>query len=276
MPELPEVEVILHQLRDRVVGGLIRDIHLGRQDIVRTGLASLPWYVGAHLDEITRKGKSLIFHCAKATEVRYLVAELGMTGLFLFESSVHDTDKHLHIKLTLENSQEPLLYYRNPRRFGRVYLLDRGQLGQFSQRRFGTDPLIMTEKEFSALLGKSQGRVKAFLLDQHKMAGIGNIYANEILHRAAVHPHARGIRLSKSTLRRLYATTQTVLKEAITWGGSTIRDFRAPDGSAGQFQKCHVVYQKAGFPCPRGCPTRIRRSVTNRSSFYCPSCQIRR
>lgn len=275
MPELPEVEVILAQLRNHILGNTIRHIQLGREDIVRFGLTALPWYVGSHIHNIERKGKSLVFTCTKSQGVRYLVAELGMTGLFLIEPATNGYEKHLHMRLTFEGSQKPALYYRNPRRFGRVYLLDTNQVNQFLRRRFGADPSTISQHEFCTLIGGSRGRVKALLLNQHKLAGIGNIYANEILYRAGVHPHARGIRLSKVTLIRLYLTLQNTLKEAIACGGSTIRDFRAPDGSPGKFQECHTVYQKTHHPCPRGCHTPIQRLLTERSSFYCRTCQKR-
>ena len=191
-----------------------------------------------------------------------------MTGLFLFPTSILGKAKHLHIILTLEHSKVSHLYYWNARRFGRVYLLDPEELGRFLDRRFGLDPFAMTPMTFGDILGQSRGRVKAILLNQHKIAGIGNIYANEILYRAGVHPHAKGNRLSKAALNRLFHSTQTVLREAITKGGSTIQDFCAPDGTRGGYQMYHAVYQKGGEPCPRGCPAIIRRSVKERSSFF--------
>ncbi len=156
-----------------------------------------------------------------------------------------------------------------------MYLFDRPQLEQFLARRFGRDPFDMTHERFCLTIGQSRGRVKALLLNQHKIAGIGNIYANEILYQAGIHPHAKGIRLSQTSLTRLFHSTQTVLREAIGYGGSTIRDFRAPDGTAGRYQEHHAVYQKAGLPCPRGCRTTIRRLTGERSSFFCPACQKR-
>ena len=198
-----------------------------------------------------------------------------MTGLFLFPGSELSRAKHLHIAITLKQSKVPFLYYWNPRRFGRVYLLDFEQLEQFLNRRFGVDPFTVTFESFRLIIGQSRGRIKALLLNQHKIAGIGNIYANEILFRAGIHPHAKGLRLSHTSLTRLFDSVQTVLREAIALGGSTIRDFCAPDGTAGRFQQHHAVYQKAGAPCPRGCRTPIRRLLTERSSFFCPGCQKR-
>jgi formamidopyrimidine-DNA glycosylase len=276
MPELPETEVILDQLRKSVLGSTISNLQIQREDVIRSGISSWRWYVEAQIRNISRNGKSIVFSCAKDTKTRYLLAELGMTGLFLFPGSTRGKNKHLHIVITLEHSNVSHLYYWNPRRFGRVYLFDGPQLEQFLERRFGPDPFAISPERFCVTIGQSRGRVKSLLLNQHKMAGIGNIYANEILYRAGVHPQAKGIRLSKSSLMRLYHSTQMVLREAISHGGSTIRDFCAPDGTPGRFQDYHVVYQRAETPCPRGCATTIRRLVRERSSFFCPACQKRK
>ena len=275
MPELPEVEVILSQLRNNILGSGIRLFRAERPDIVREGIHSTPWYSGSRISHIARKGKSIVFTCSKEGNQRFIVAELGMTGLFLFKNSTLGNPRHFHITLHLEHPQIPYLYYWNPRRFGRVYLLDRSQLDQFLQRRFGIDPFALAQENFCSLLGHSRGRVKPFLLNQHKIAGIGNIYANEILFQARIHPHALGNRLSKASQIRLYHAIQTVLQKAIAWGGSTIRDFQAPDGTPGRFQEHHAIYQKMGHPCPRGCKATIRRLITERSSFYCHHCQKR-
>ena len=275
MPELPETEVILGQLRANILKSTIVDLRIHRKDIIRTGRDTWPWYIGSQISDISRKGKSIVLTCSKATHTRHILTELGMTGLLLFPDSTREITKHLHLGLTLEHSKVPALYYWNPRRFGRVHLLDSDQLHHFSQRRFGEDPFTITQEAFCLMIGQSRGRVKARLLNQHIIAGIGNIYANEILYRAGIHPHAKGTRLSRASLTRLYHSTQMVLREAIEFGGSTIRDFRAPDGNLGRCQDHHAVYQKSGFPCPRGCAATIRRLIRERSSFFCPACQKR-
>ncbi len=273
MPELPEVEVILNQLRSRIRGSIISTFLIKRSDIVRIGLASHHWYTGSRVSDLIRQGKSLILVCQKEHDTRYLLAELGMTGLFLFQSASIGYEKHIHVTFKLERAQEPTLHYWNPRRFGRVYLFDKEQLHQFTQRRFGPDPLSLTQHDFHHLVHNTRGRVKALLLNQHKLAGIGNIYANEILFDACIHPHAQGHRLSKKAITRLYASTQSILQKAILCGGSSIRDFRSPDGTRGSFQEHHEIYQKTGKPCPRGCSATVTRLIAERSSFFCPTCQ---
>lgn len=275
VPELPEAEVILAQLRREILGARIQACWIGRADIIREGLSTLPWYKGARINQIQRKGKSILITCGHGEQQRYLVAELGMTGLLLLKDLGASYHKHTHMVLSLQGGQASQLRYWNARRFGRVYLLTANELTGFLTRRFGKDPLTMSEAEFADLVRSCRGRVKALLLHQQKLAGIGNIYANEILHRAGVHPHAWGSQLSRPTLCRLYTAMQTVLREAISCGGSTIQDFRAPDGTCGCFQKRHRVYQKAGTLCPRGCGACIRRLRTERSSFYCALCQKR-
>jgi len=276
MPELPEVEVMLHQLRERILGSRIKEIQLYREDIIQSGRSSLPWYEESTIQALSRQGKSLVFTCHKNNQRRYLLAELGMTGLFLFHPSNVRHTKHLHLKLNLDDCLESTLYYWNPRRFGRIHLFNAEQLSTFCRRRFGPDVCSISQDEFCLLVKKSRGRIKALLLNQHTLAGIGNIYANETLFQAGIHPYAKGNRLTHKTIRRLYHAIQSILKEAIQWGGSTIQDFNAPNGLIGRYQERHAVYHKAGTPCPHGCSTSIVRLTDERSSFICKTCQKRR
>ena len=275
MPELPEVEVVRQQLHAHVVGATIRNVWIGRDDIVRQGLGHLPWFLGARLSDVRRQGKSLAMVCQHGQERRYMVAELGMTGLLLFDRRSVPSEKHLHMVLALSHARQGALHYWNARRFGRLHALDEMGWDAYRRRRWGVDPLTVSANDFLALIKGCRGRVKALLLNQQRIAGIGNIYANEMLFHAGIHPHAHGCRLSKKRIHLLFEAMQRVLIEAIHQGGSSIRDFLAPDGSPGQFQNRHLVYQKTGKPCPHGCPTLIRRLVTERSSFFCPTCQRR-
>jgi len=274
MPELPEVEVVRRQLESHIVGATIQNIWIGRDDIVRQGLGSLPWYTGARLIDVQRQGKSLSMVCQQGGERRYLVAELGMTGLLLFDRRLVPSEKHLHMTIHLSNSQQGALHYWNARRFGRLYLFDETEWEAYRQRRFGVDPLTVSVEVFLRLIQGCRGRVKALLLNQQRIAGIGNIYANEMLFRAGIHPDAKGYRLSKKRIQLMFEEMQKVLIESISRGGSSIRDYLSPDGTRGQFQNDHLVYQKTGQPCPH-CSTPIRRLVSERSSFFCSTCQKR-
>lgn len=275
MPELPEAEVVARQLRARVLGAILKDCWVGRADIVRVGLPTLDWYRGKGLARIERRGKSVVLAFTGRDETRYLVAELGMTGLLLFGPLATHYRKHTHLILSLAGGRESELCYWNPRRFGRIYLLDRAGLDAFTAKRFGCDPLTVTWDSFRDLVKARRGRLKALLMHQQVIAGIGNIYANEILYRARLHPYRMACRLRDQTIRKLHDVMQEVLAEAIRDGGSSVRDFLAPDGSKGNYRKRHLVYNKAGLPCPSGCGKVIKRLVGERSSFYCPCCQRR-
>ena len=275
MPELPEAEVVRRQLHAAVVGATIEQIWIGRDDIIRQGIESRSWYAGARVVEVQRHGKSVVLVCEREAEKRVVVAELGMTGLLLLTRASVPSAKHVHMIMRLANGPQPEVWYWNARRFGRVSLLDQKAWTAYRQRRFGRDPFTMTDEEFVDVIKSCRGRVKAVLLNQHRIAGIGNIYANELLFRSGIHPHARGCRLSKRRIRVLFETMQRVLEEAIRMGGSSIRDFVAPDGTRGQFQGRHLVYQKTGARCPNGCGTRIHGLRGERASFVCPACQKR-
>jgi formamidopyrimidine-DNA glycosylase len=273
MPELPEAEVVARQLRARILGAVVKDCWVGRPDIVRQGLSTLDWYRGARLRAISRRGKSIVLAFGHDKEPRYLVAELGMTGLLFFRPPDERFRKHTHLILSLEGGLEPELRYWNPRRFGRIYLLDQSGLDQFTARRFGCDPLTVAWDDFHEVVRRRRGRLKALLMHQQVIAGIGNIYANEILFRAGLHPYRTASRLRTVTIRRLYDVMREVLDQAIRDGGSSVRDFFAPDWTEGRYKQRHLVYNRRGKPCPNGCGNTIRRLMDERSSFYCPACQ---
>ena len=181
--------------------------------------------------------------------------------------------QHVHVRMMFSGGEETELRYWNPRRFGRVYLLDPTGLDRYVARRFGCDPLSATIQEFTQLFKERRGRLKPLLMRQQTIAGIGNIYANEILFRVGLHPNARANRLSRPKIERLYQVTREVLQHAIACGGSSVKDFFAPDGTEGRYKRHHLVYGKEGQPCPNRCGQVIRRLTGERSSFYCPTCQ---
>jgi formamidopyrimidine-DNA glycosylase len=273
MPELPEAEVVAGQIRSRLLGAPLGDVWVGRADIVREGFTTLAWYPGASLQSVERFGKSVALGFVKDQVCRYVVAELGMTGLLLFQSTLTKHPQHVHVKMLFEDAREPELRYWNPRRFGRLSLLDRAGLDRYLARRFGLDPLSASQQDFVELLQSRRGRLKSLLMHQQVIAGIGNIYANEILFRAGLHPHAQVSRLSVGKLEKLYQIMCAVLHEAIACGGSSVRDFFAPDGTEGQYKRRHLVYGKAGQPCPNHCGGVIQRFQGERSAYFCLGCQ---
>ena len=276
MPELPEAEVVAQQLRDKLMGATLSDYWVGRMDIIREGAETLPWYKGAVLRQIERFGKSVALGLEKERERRYIVAELGMTGLLLFGATRTKHPQHVHVRLSFAGTREPELQYWNPRRFGRLSLLDETGLERYVARRFGCDPLTVSPDEFIRILRGRRGRLKPLLMHQQVIAGIGNIYANEILFRARLHPRREVSRIRKAAQVKLYDTIQMVLREAIALGGSSVRNFFAPDGTEGQYKRQHLVYGKEGQSCPNRCGRVIQRLQSERSSFFCPLCQSQR
>lgn len=276
MPELPEAEVVTRQIRAHLLGAQLNACLVGRADIVREGLSTLPWYQGALLEDVARYGKSVAMGFRNQGERRYVVAELGMTGLLLFHATQTRHPQHVHVRMAFTGGRESELRYWNPRRFGRMSLLNRAGLDAYRARRFGVDPLTVPREEFVHLLQGRRGRLKSLLMHQQVIAGIGNIYANEILFRARLHPNREVQRLREATIIRLYDTMQSVLLEAIACGGSSVKDFFAPDGTEGQYKSRHLVYGKEGQPCPNRCGGLIRRLQSERSSFFCPACQSNR
>jgi formamidopyrimidine-DNA glycosylase len=276
MPELPEAEVVARQLRVHLLGAQLNECRVGRTDIVREGLPMLSWYHGAVLEGVERYGKSVALGFKKNGELRYVVAELGMTGLLLFRATQTKYPQHVHVRMSFTGGSESELRYWNPRRFGRLSLLDAAGLDRYRARRFGVDPLTVQGDEFVRLMQDRRGRLKPLLMHQQVIAGIGNIYANEILFRARLHPNREVNRLRGATIITLHGTMQSVLREAISCGGSSVKDFHAPDGTEGRYKCRHLVYGKEGQPCPNRCGRMIRRLQSERSSFFCPACQSNR
>lgn len=276
MPELPEAEVVAQQLRARLLGAQLTNCWVGRMDIIREGARMLPWYRGATLMTIDRYGKSVALGFSKSGDVRYVVAELGMTGLLLFRSAQTRHPQHVHARFSFDGGREPEVRYWNPRRFGRLSLLDEAGLKRYVARRFGCDPLSVLPDDFVTMLRGKRGRLKPLLMHQQVIAGIGNIYANEILFRTGLHPNRDASRIGDATRFKLYDQMQTVLRAAIQSGGSSVRDFFAPDGTEGQYKRQHLVYGKEGQPCPNRCGRMIKRLQSERSSFFCPLCQSQR
>jgi formamidopyrimidine-DNA glycosylase len=275
MPELPEAEVVAQQIRARLLGATLTNAWIGRDDIVREGYRERGWYIGSVLRAAERFGKSVALRFEHEAESRFFVAELGMTGLLLFRSAATRFPQHVHVRLTFVGGRESELRYWNPRRFGRISMVDPQQFKDYLTRRFGCDPLAVSREDFLRIVKGRDGRLKPLLMHQQAIAGIGNIYANEILFRARLHPNTRASRLPVSKIEELFRITQEVLHEAIACGGSSVRDFFAPDGSEGRFKARHLVYGKEGLPCPNQCGHVIRRLQSERSSFFCPACQGR-
>ncbi len=276
MPELPEVETTARALRKKI---------LGRE--IKSAVATAPQLFddkklfrnigkllrGDRFSAIDRHGKYLLFRLRSG---RTMVAHLKMTGHFLIGTigySIVPIEKHIRFYIDFMDGTK--LLFSDIRKFGRIWLIPQEKLSEFFEnRKLAHDALAKEASEayLHAQLTRNRA-VKTLLLDQSVIAGIGNIYADELLWLAKVHPLRKGVSLSENEAAKIYQAMRDILNRGIKAGGTSIRDYRHPDGSSGSFQKERAVYQRTGSPCPR-CKTPIKRIViAQRGTHYCPRCQ---
>jgi formamidopyrimidine-DNA glycosylase len=290
VPELPEVEVTRRRIGPLLVGRRILEVRTTRDSrLFLTRPARLRARLrGRCVAALGRSGKYLV---AEFDDGARLVVHLGMTGQ-LFSSAATSPrllsatrraslapeaqsgfrpDVHTHLRLRFEDGG-PEVFLRDVRKFGKVLLLERGE-SHPRLARLGLDALETTgESLFAALRGRTAS-IKALLLDQALISGVGNIYADEALFRAGVRPARRAGRVTRRECELLAAAIREVLERSIETGGSSIRDYVTPDGSDGFYQDERRVYARGGEPCLR-CGSAIRRTtVAQRGTHYCPSCQ---
>jgi formamidopyrimidine-DNA glycosylase len=269
MPELPEVETIARGLNQRVAGDCIRSVWIGskREPLKSPARAIARTLEGAAIERVRRVGKHIVFdlRSGNGSEKRQWIVHLGMTGRMLVCAPEAEPAKHTHLVAHLESGRE--LRFVDPRRFGRLEVRHEAFVGP------GTEPLQISAEEFAELFHKSKAPIKAALLNQKFLHGVGNIYADEGLFRAGVRPRRRGNTLTRAELHRLNAALHEVLKEAIAAGGSSVSDYVDANGEAGFFQLQHRVYGREDEPC-LVCKTPIKKIVVGgRGTHYCPRCQ---
>lgn len=292
MPELPEVETVRRGLEPYVTGARIARVVLNREGLrfpFPQGLAAA--LEGQVIESLGRRAKYLLFRLSGGST---LLSHLGMTGIYRFEDfsfkepsryyEPNEDRKHDHLTLELEHPQHGRLrlIYNDARRFGFIDLFDADSESPYLAG-LGPEPLsnAFNADEMAARFKGKRAPMKAALLDQRVVAGLGNIYVSEALHRAHIRPDAEARTLvlksgaPSKRLEDLADAVRLVLIEAIDAGGSTLRDFRAADGSSGYFQHRFAVYDREGEPCPTpGCTGTIQRIVqSGRSTFFCPVCQ---
>lgn len=270
MPELPEVETIRRTLARHLLGQEVRAVLLLTPAVWRGGDPDA--MVGRRITVLDRRGKHLLISLDGQPGL-VLHVHLGMTGRLIFVPPGGPLpDRHVHAQFSFDHGK---LYYQDTRRFGYLELLPGGALEGHPRLCLGPEPL---DEEFTAgmLQGMLAGRrapVKAVLLDQHILAGIGNIYADEALHRAGVHPLRPAGDLSRREVEALRDALREVLEEAIAARGTTFSDYRDGEGQPGQFVWRLRVYGREGEPCP-GCGTPVARErLGGRSTYFCPRCQ---
>ncbi|MBY0513039.1 MAG: bifunctional DNA-formamidopyrimidine glycosylase/DNA-(apurinic or apyrimidinic site) lyase [Gemmataceae bacterium] len=290
MPELPEVETVVRDLRPRAVGRAVAAVRCGTRRL-RT-----PWdaawnaaLVGCRVEALRRRGKWIAIELTRRAERREppgdatrgltalgspaLLVHLGMTGQFTAVPAGEPEPDHLHLVFALDDGTE--LRFRDVRRFGSATLFPDAAAveAHFAEAGLGPEPFGVDPDYFRDAVRKSARSLKAILLDQRVLAGVGNIYADEACFRAGLDPRRTGTSLSPAEADRLRAAVEAVLARAVERRGSTIRDYVGGSGLRGGFQHEHAVYGRTGEPC-RACATPIAWArLAGRSSHYCPTCQ---
>lgn len=267
MPELPEVETVANGLNQRVAGERIESVWLGSKPEPLKSKASeiARTLEGARVERVRRVGKHIVFDLDGNGAGRQWIVHLGMTGRMLVTPAEAEIAKHTHLVARLESGRE--LRFVDPRRFGRLEVRDSGFQGP------GAEPLEIAAGDFALLFHRRSAPIKALLLNQNLLHGVGNIYADESLFRAGVRPRRRANKITRREFEKLRAALKEVLREAIVAGGSSVSDYVDADGDEGLFQLQHRVYGREGQPC-RVCKTKIKKIVVaGRGTHYCPKCQ---
>jgi formamidopyrimidine-DNA glycosylase len=269
MPELPEVQTVVTTLIPTVVGRRVTRVQLRRRDILTPPhLDFAATLRNRKVSDITRRGKRIIFLLESAE--RFFI-HLGMTGRLTVERTDAPIQPHTHLLIDLSPAREKLqLRFRDQRRFGGIFWIGRGR----ADENIGPEPLLIRPSQLSRRLLKTTRAIKTALLDQTVIAGLGNIYVDEALFAARIHPLTRACDITQ--LSRLCRAIKLTLRRALRHRGSTLRDYVDANGSTGRFQNLHRVYDRAAHPC-HTCKTPIARLVLGgRSTHFCPRCQPRR
>lgn len=281
MPELPEVETTVDLLKQKVLKKTFVSIWSEKED------KSLEKLIGKRIIDIERVGKNIFFHLSEGT---FLLVHLRMTGHFLWgcwdyvfceskkkmewksEEKIMQDKKNGYIKFIFLFNNNKQLALSDPRKFARVEVVD-FKRKKTIEDKLGPDPLKIKKDDFLNLLKGKKKAVKSFLMDQHVIAGIGNIYASEILFEAKVKPQKRVDRLTKKEKEEIYRHMKVILKKSIKLKGDSTSDYRLLDGKKGGYQNFHLVYNRKNKNCFK-CRALIERTVVGgRGSYYCPKCQ---
>ena len=269
MPELPEVETVARGVHDRVQGQRVERVWTSGmpQTFKSAETEIVEVLTGARIERVERVGKTVVMtveRAAGAGSAQFLI-HLGMTGRLLVSAPAVELPKHTHAVLSLSGGNE--LRFVDARRFGRLSVMTEVYGGP------GVEPLTVGDEEFAALFHGRRTPIKAALLNQSLLHGVGNIYADESLFRAGIRPGRQAGRLTRAELARLREVLAGVLRQAIRLGGSSVSDYVDADGVRGFFQLEHKVYGRAGRECA-DCGRGLKKIVVGgRTTIYCPGCQ---
>jgi formamidopyrimidine-DNA glycosylase len=274
MPELPEVETIANGVHARVQGQRILSVWTSNKPQTfkspQEKIAEV--LTGATIERVHRVGKTIAIDLRRGDKPAQFLVHLGMTGRLLVSDAAVPQPPHTHAVLTLSGGSGRAggakeLRFVDPRRFGRLSVTEQMYEGP------GAEPLTIALEDFIALFRNRRTPIKAALLNQKLLHGVGNIYADESLFRAGIRPRRQAGRLTREELSRLRTELKKVLRHAIQLGGSSVSDYVDAEGVAGFFQLQHMVYGRAGENC-RVCNTLLKKiSVGGRTTVYCPQCQ---
>jgi len=274
MPELPEVETVVQGLKSRIIGLEVKKViflspHLEKKHPEETRIIN--YFVGQRISGVRRRGKMIIVEFDG--RLNWLI-HLKMTGQLFFADKNRPLDKHVHVRVLFKGLAQELRF-RDVRKFGFWFCLEGPELEKRISASLGPEPLELNYRDFARLWQRYPSRqVKSLLLDQKIIAGLGNIYSDEILFRAGVKPDRRLHSLTEEEGRKIYRAIKRVLREAIAMRGSSVSDYVDSDGERGHFQEKHQVYGRAGSICWR-CKTGLiqQKKIAGRSSCFCPVCQ---
>lgn len=276
MPELPEVETVLRGLRKTALGRRITQVEIDHVGVIVGDPAEFAERLeGRSIAALRRKGKVLVAELAGQSGgvPLYLVMRLGMTGRVTVLPCGAPLEPHTHVRMRFE-TEEKELRFRDARRFGSLRCYTREQVEKLLAS-LGPDARQVSEQTFLRSLRGRRGAIKSWLMNQQVLAGLGNIYADEALFEARIHPLSQPERIAPDAARRLFRAIQQVLKNAVNLQGTSFRDYIDIEGRPGNYRQKLRAYQKTGEPCPR-CRRPIRRLIiAGRSSHFCPGCQRR-
>lgn len=273
MPELPEVETVRRELNQMVVNRKIIDIEVRYDKIIVGDVATFKkQLIGVTITDIGRRAKYLLFHFDNNLT---MISHLRMEGKYQVRNNLSDFDKHVHVIFYLDNGT--YLGYRDVRKFGRMQVVPHSEeLKTKGLAKLGPEPLT-AEYTYESLvdgLKRHKKNIKATLLDQQVVSGLGNIYVDEVLWMAKIHPEEPADKVTETQMKALYPAINQEIKTAISAGGTTIRSYLDANGHKGSFQLQLNVYGKEGTPCKR-CGTTIKKiKVSGRGTHLCPHCQV--
>jgi formamidopyrimidine-DNA glycosylase len=267
MPELPEVETVANGVHDRTHGQTIRSVWTSNkpQTFKSSPDQIVETLTNSRIERVHRVGKTIVMDVTHKRKPAQFLIHLGMTGRLLVSDPAVPVPAHTHAILSLSGGRE--VRFVDPRRFGRLSVAENTYEGP------GKEPLTISAEDFIALFRQRKTPIKAALLNQSLLHGVGNIYADESLFRAGIRPRRQAGRLTHAELGRLRTALIDVLKHAIKLGGSSVSDYVDAEGIAGFFQLEHRVYMRTGQPCAV-CGTSIERiTLAGRGTHFCPICQ---